>query len=82
MAILNVRNLPDHVHRNIRIRAARNGRSMEAEVRTLLINLFGGGEQAGAEELQCLVEQLYPEGLPKGVVDDLIAERRKECERE
>jgi len=55
---------------------------MEAEVRTLLINLFGGGEQAGAEELQCLVEQLYPEGLPKGVVDDLIAERRKECERE
>lgn len=36
MAMLTVRNLPDEVHRALRIRAAYNGRSMEAEVRKIL----------------------------------------------
>ena len=36
MAMLTVRNLPDEVHRALRIRAARHGRSTEAEVRAIL----------------------------------------------
>ncbi len=36
MAMLTVRNLPDEVHRALRVRAARHGRSMEAEVREIL----------------------------------------------
>jgi antitoxin FitA len=38
MAILTVRNVPDEVHRALRIRAARHGRSTEAEVREILEN--------------------------------------------
>jgi plasmid stability protein len=36
MAILTVRNVPDEVHRALRVRAARHGRSTEAEVREIL----------------------------------------------
>lgn len=38
MAILTVRNLPDDVHRALRVRAAQHGRSTEAEVREILAN--------------------------------------------
>jgi plasmid stability protein len=36
MAVLTVRNLPDDVHRALRVRAAQHGRSTEAEVRDIL----------------------------------------------
>jgi plasmid stability protein len=36
MAMLTVRNIPDEVHRALRVRAARHGHSMEAEVRRIL----------------------------------------------
>lgn len=36
MAMLTVRNLPDEVHRALRVRAALHGQSMEAEVREIL----------------------------------------------
>lgn len=36
MAMLTVRNLPDDVHRALRVRAAQNGRSTEAEIREIL----------------------------------------------
>ncbi|HIH2620684.1 plasmid stability protein [Burkholderia cenocepacia] len=36
MPVITVRNLPDEVHRALRIRAARHGRSTEAEVRDIL----------------------------------------------
>ena len=36
MAMLTVRNLPEEVHRALRIRAAVHGRSTEAEVRAIL----------------------------------------------
>ena len=36
MAMLTVRNLPDEVHRALRVRAAQHGHSMEAEVRGIL----------------------------------------------
>ena len=36
MAMLSVRNLPDDVHRALRVRAAQHGHSTEAEVREIL----------------------------------------------
>jgi len=36
MATLTVRNVPDAVHRALRLRAAEHGRSTEAEVRAIL----------------------------------------------
>lgn len=36
MANLSVRNLPEEIHRALRMRAARNGRSTEAEIRAIL----------------------------------------------
>jgi plasmid stability protein len=36
MAVLTVRRVPDDVHRALRLRAARHGRSTEAEVREIL----------------------------------------------
>lgn len=36
MANVHVRNLPDEVHRAIRIQAAQHGRSTEAEIRAIL----------------------------------------------
>lgn len=36
MAMLTIRNLPDDVHRVLRVQAAHHGRSTEAEVREIL----------------------------------------------
>jgi len=36
MATVTVRNLPDAVHRALRVRAAQHGRSTEAEIRVIL----------------------------------------------
>ena len=36
MAVLNIRKLPDEIHRRLRLRAAKAGRSMEAEARAIL----------------------------------------------
>ena len=36
MPILTVANLPEEVHRALRVRAAQHGRSIEAEVRSIL----------------------------------------------
>jgi plasmid stability protein len=38
VAILAVRNVPDDVHRALRLRAAQHGRSTEAEVREILVS--------------------------------------------
>lgn len=36
MASFIIRNLPDEIHRALKVRAASNGRSLEAEVRAIL----------------------------------------------
>jgi plasmid stability protein len=36
MATVTIRNLPDEVHRALRVQAARHGRSTEAEIRIVL----------------------------------------------
>ena len=83
MATLNIRKLPNEVHARLRIRAARAGQSMEAEARTILTAACGPEEPIlDATTLQGWVDELYAGRLPRGVVDDLIAERRREAARE
>jgi plasmid stability protein len=36
MAMLTIRNIPEEIHRALRMRASRHGQSMEAEVRDIL----------------------------------------------
>jgi plasmid stability protein len=83
MAVLTIRNLPDEVRERLRRRAARAGHSMEAEVRAILARASAEPEQRkSAEVLRDWVRKHYGPNLPKNVVDDFIAERRREAERE
>ncbi len=48
MPSITIRNVPEEIHRRLRIRAARHGRSMEAELRHVLAIATGlGRAQAG-----------------------------------
>jgi plasmid stability protein len=85
MATLNLRNLPDSVHASLRVRAARAGRSMEAEARDILTNACRPWPSKGSSDLtalQGLVDELYGADKPSHVVEDLIAQRRREAQRE
>ena len=83
MATLNIRNLPDEVHAALRVRAARAGRSMEAEARSILAAACQP-ERKGADvaALMDWVDELYGDAKPRHVVDDLIEERRREAAQE
>lgn len=83
MATLNIRNLSDEIHARLRVRAAKAGRSMEAEARAILTSACS--EEAGtvsAAELQSFVDRLYGGRKPSGVVDDFLRERRTEAAQE
>jgi len=83
MATITIRNLPDEVRERLRIRAAQHGRSMEAEARAILTEAaITGDRQAVADNLQRWVNELYDGAKPTNVVDDLIAQRRKEAAAE
>jgi plasmid stability protein len=86
MATLTIRNLPDHVRDALRIRAARHGRSVEAEVRQVLISSTtaedirakrpADEQRAAMRALQAQVRAMVPPGV--SLADELIAERRAE----
>lgn len=86
MANLTIRNLPDDVRDALRVRAARRGRSMEAEVRQVLIESAAPEvrpakgpteeQRAAMRALQARVRAMIPPGV--SLVDELIAERRAE----
>lgn len=88
MATLTIRNLPDKVRDELRVRAARKGRSMEAEARHVIAEAMGKGEptdkqaewKASIREAQ---EAFAPYRNPDvSAVDELIADRRLEAWRE
>ena len=84
MATLTLRNVPDHVRDRLRRRAADHGRSMEAEARAVLAQAMADAERppiaARARQVQ---EAFAPYRLAgRSVVDELIAERRIEAQRE
>jgi plasmid stability protein len=82
MASLTIRNLPDDVRDRIRLRAAAHGRSMEAEVRAVLVQAFEPppAEDAVArqrrkiEAARALVRATIPPGT--SLVDEFLRERR------
>lgn len=45
MAVITVRNLDDKVKQRLRVRAARNGHSMEAEARAILVEAVGAEDE-------------------------------------
>jgi len=67
MAVLTVRNLPDEVHRSLRVRAARNGRSTEAEVRAILTDI------AQPDQRLRIGDALASLGRKAGLTDEDIA---------
>ena len=82
MAMLTVRNLPDEAHRALRVRAARHGRSIEAEARAILVDmvfqegrvglgslLTAVGRRAGLseEEFEALGQRDRAPGKPLGL---------------
>jgi hypothetical protein len=87
MATLTIRDLPDEVRDKLRIRAAENGRSMEAEVRAVI---GAAVEQAPPQKKPTVrerVDRLQQAFAPyraaeASVVDELIAERRVEAWKE
>ena len=59
MATVTVRNLPDEVHRAIRLQAAQHGRSTEAEIRDILArSVRPEGRLCVGTELRRYAEQL------------------------
>lgn len=83
MATLTIRNLPDEVRDRLRVRAARNGRSMEAEARALIAEAVSEAPsppedaRARVKRLQDLVARHIPPGSYS--VDQFLAERREEA---
>ncbi len=82
MATLSIRNLPEEVHVGLRVRAARAGRSMEAEARAILAEACAPEPRVTGADLQDTIARLYGGAPPSGVVADLIAERREEAAHE
>jgi len=62
--MLTIRNLPDNVHRALRVRAAQHGQSTEAEVREILANAVN------AETRLHLGEALAELGRKIGLTND------------
>ncbi len=83
MATLTIRNLPDDVRDKLRVRAAENGRSMEAEAREVLSSAVGEAvKELSVEEKAARVREVQ-EAFRKykrpgeSVVDEFLAERRR-----
>jgi plasmid stability protein len=84
MATLNIRNLPDEVHRELRLRAARHNRSMEAEARSILGEVCKPRKSTEevVREVQAWVDEVYGPNKPKNVVDEFLRWRRAEAWRD
>ena len=83
MATLTIRNLPDAIRDKLRIRAATNGRSTEAEVRSVLSEAVADEGEEVRPTIRERVERLQAAFAPfrsahGSIADELIAERRIE----
>lgn len=84
MATLTIRKLPDEVHVRLRLRAARRGRSMEAEAREILSSALHDESVAPLEPgaLADWLDAVLGDDKPQGVVDAFIRERHEEAAKE
>lgn len=76
MASITIRNVPDDVHRAIRVRAAQHGRSTEAEIRSILAE---AARPEGRLKLASLMVSIAREagGLSDAEADAIVALRDK-----
>jgi antitoxin FitA len=63
---LTIRKLDDRVKQRLRVRAARNGRSMEEEARRILKSALGAKPSAKPEGLGTMIRKIF---APLGGVD-------------
>jgi plasmid stability protein len=77
MASLSVRNLDDHLLGRLRRRAARHGRSAEAEVRDILRQALSSEAELGFEDLAAELRALTA-GRRHTPAEDLLREGREE----
>ncbi len=66
MAVLTIRNIDSRVKERLRLRAARHGRSMEAELRTILSDALAGDREEGEQNLADAIRRRF---APLGGVD-------------
>ena len=79
LTTLTVRNLPDEVHRALRVRAAGHGRSTEAEVRAILENTV---KPQGRLKLGTLLAEIGRDTRLTDALVALINERDRTAPRE
>ena len=83
MATLTIRNLPDDVRDRLRVRAAQNGRSMEAEARLVLARAIGVPEPEtmppDARERARAVQEAFRAYRTPGtnMVDEFLSNRKQ-----
>lgn len=65
MSAITIRRLPEDAKRRLRLRAASNGRSMEAEAREILLGALAAGSRADMS----WIEQLIAVGSQVGGVE-------------
>jgi antitoxin FitA len=70
MATLTIRNVDPVLKEELRVRAARHGRSMEAELRHILKEALGGDKRRVEPNL---AEAIHRRFLPLGGADELAA---------
>ncbi len=75
MAAISVRDLDDHVAHRLKVRAARHGRSMEAEVRSILVDAVEADDD-GPNLVEAMRRRFAAED---GI--DLVTPRRQESPR-
>ena len=89
MAVLTIRNLPDEIRTRLRVRASRNGRSMEAEARAILsgaVNAPASDEMPEAlARLQNWIAQSSkkrPKAMGGGKIESFLRDRRRSAIKE
>ena len=69
MATLTIRNIDPEVKKRVRVRAAENGRSMEAELRQIINDAVGNAPDATQETGRDLAEAIRRRFAPYGGVE-------------
>ena len=87
MVDLNLRNLPNSVYNALCVRAAQHDNSIEAEARAILAAAIAELEDAEPYERRALrvretVSVYLASSQNDGIVDEFIAERRKQAREE
>jgi plasmid stability protein len=83
MATLTIRNLPDEVRDQLRMAAAKNGRSMEAEARATLVSEFSKPEaDRQPDDIRTKLRQVqadFAKHVPNRPMlsDEFLAERKR-----